>query len=145
MKSTINLNGEWKFACTPDCTYETLRTETTDTSATVALLCRFPGGETVQSTYTVDKTGVSIEVCGNGEVAFSLPAFFFDGDTYTAITHAEEEQIVERARLAECIVNLLISAVQTGKRRGNVIVSFCEAIIHSPESLCHFLRGHGIA
>ena len=87
-------NGEWKFACTPDCTYETLRTETTDTSATVALLCRFPDGETVQSTYTVDKTGVSIEVCGNGEVAFSLPAFFFDGDTYTAITHAEDRLTV---------------------------------------------------
>ena len=56
-----------------------------ETSAKAEIVCRFENGQTVKSAYTVSENGVFVDVCGEGEIAFSLPAFEFDGETHTEI------------------------------------------------------------
>jgi hypothetical protein len=80
---------KWCFATGTDTTYKVGELSHTDESATALLICRFSSGKAVKSRYTVSKNGVSVSIDGAGEIAFSLPAFEFDGETHTEITTDE--------------------------------------------------------
>ncbi|MBR4888440.1 MAG: hypothetical protein IKU17_04785, partial [Clostridia bacterium] len=83
------------FALTRDTVYERTTAYATPLNAKVAFICHFPEGKTVRSSYTVDETGVEIEVTGEGNVAFMLPAFAFDGESDTQITAEEHTLTVQ--------------------------------------------------
>jgi len=78
-------DGKWHFAA--DCNVENrvLEFTTNVNSASATLCCRFPNGQSVTSHYTVNANGVKIMNCGEGHMAYVLPAFFFDGESYTEI------------------------------------------------------------
>lgn len=81
----IKTGDEWCFATGTDTTYEVTALSQGDKCARGELCYRFANGKTVKSVYTVSKNGVLVEAFGNGELAFSLPAFDFDGETHTEI------------------------------------------------------------
>jgi hypothetical protein len=56
-------------------------------NALVSLTNTFEDGTQVNSSYKVTNDGVKISVCGDGKIAFALPAFSFDGETYTKTSH----------------------------------------------------------
>ena len=49
----------------------------------------------VDSEYTVSEKGVDIIVKGDGEIGFVLPAFYFDGESYTNIVCEQSSLSVE--------------------------------------------------
>ena len=55
--------------------------------AFVALTNTFVDGTRVNSDYKVTNDGVEISARGDNAIAFALPAFCFDGETYTKISH----------------------------------------------------------
>lgn len=85
----IMRDGEWKFANTPDAVYNLTAQECGDEHAFVAFTTDFGGQDIVKSEYTVSKDGTDIKVDGQGAIAFTLPAFNFDGENYTDITLGE--------------------------------------------------------
>ena len=87
-------NGDaWCFATGKETAYEVAALTQEKASAKAEIVCCFENGKTAKSAYTVSENGVFVEVCGEGEIAFSLPAFEFDGETHTEIvaeTHTLE-------------------------------------------------------
>jgi membrane peptidoglycan carboxypeptidase len=53
---------------------------------TAGIWCGYSDNACVKEKYTVSENGVEIEISGNGEIAYSLPAFSFDGEISTQIT-----------------------------------------------------------
>jgi hypothetical protein len=53
--------------------------------AFATLVNEFENGVSIRSMYNVSEEGVSVEIIGDGEVAYMLPAFYFDGEEYTDI------------------------------------------------------------
>jgi hypothetical protein len=86
----VKRNGEWHFGAGEDTRYELLRLEKSEKAAYADFECTFDGGEKVTVKHTVDGDGVCIEVCGDGETAYALPAFSFDGENYTEINMNED-------------------------------------------------------
>ena len=78
--SAIRAEDGWKFGAEESSRYEVLDTGTKAEYAGATLLCRFAAGRTIKEHYTVSKQGVSVTLEGDGEIAFSLPAFCFDGE-----------------------------------------------------------------
>ena len=58
-------------------------------SAYAALKTVFPNEKNLITEYTVNADGVRIEVSGEGNPAYQLPAFYFDGEIYTEIVFEE--------------------------------------------------------
>ena len=81
----IRICDEWKFATDGDTKYEVIRTEEGEDYASAEIECTFASGKTVKTEYRVDAMGVEIKVTGDGEIAYMIPAFHFDGETYTDI------------------------------------------------------------
>ena len=84
--SAVMRDGEWKLGADSDCTYEVLSTSEKSDGVSASLLCRFDTDTTVKESYTVDGSGVSVVLEGNGELGFALPAFYFDGERYVDIS-----------------------------------------------------------
>lgn len=83
-------NGDaWCFATGKETAYEVAALTQEKASAKAEIVCCFENGKTAKSAYTVSENGVFVEVCGEGEIAFSLPAFEFDGETHTEIVAGE--------------------------------------------------------
>lgn len=78
-------DGKMKFATDADSIYEIEDIFTEGNAAFVGMHTRFSGGEVVNSKYRVSAEGVDIDVTGDGEVLFMLPAFSFDGGEYSEI------------------------------------------------------------
>ncbi|MBQ7335963.1 MAG: hypothetical protein IJW92_05785 [Clostridia bacterium] len=87
-------DGVWQFATGADTKYELLSATQTENYASMQLSCRFSDGQCVTATYTVDQTGVKIEVCGDGTISFALPALCFDGETSPQIAQSENHLAV---------------------------------------------------
>ena len=81
----VKTGDEWCFATGTDTTYEVVALSQDDGCAGSELCCRFADGKNVKSAITVSENGVLAEAFGDGEIAFSLPAFAFDGETNTEI------------------------------------------------------------
>ncbi len=82
----ILCNGQWKFAADKETEYKIAELTDNKDSVFAEILCRFCNGESVQTKYKVNEDGVNIEVRGNEDVAYMLPAFCFDGKNKAEIT-----------------------------------------------------------
>ena len=82
-------NDEWIFANDSETKYEVQSLSCHDISACAVLRSVFSNGKNLISEYTVGADGVRIEVSGADDIAYQLPAFYFDGETYTVIESAE--------------------------------------------------------
>ena len=84
----VKEEGEWRFATGRETVYQTENLFCDDKAAALELLCSFANGMAVKGRYTVSEKGVTVDLLGEGDIAFSLPAFAFDGETHTEITVA---------------------------------------------------------
>lgn len=77
----------WHFAAAGDAEYtvEELRADPVADTACAVLRCRFADGQTVEERYTVEKSGVTVQLKGEGPLALALPAFAFDGEVHPDI------------------------------------------------------------
>lgn len=85
----------WYFATDGSVRYEISKMTKDETSVCLTLLCHFPSEETVEARYTVNESGVTIEVFGKGEIAYLLPALCFDGETCPVIRSDEHSLSIE--------------------------------------------------
>ncbi|MBQ8551436.1 MAG: hypothetical protein IJ428_01330 [Clostridia bacterium] len=88
----VKQDGEWVFAAEVGAKYTVLAAETRGDAAYAKLSSDHDGGFTE---YTVSNDGVHIVVHGKDEAAYSLPAFLYDGETYTEIS-ADEHSLTIR-------------------------------------------------
>ena len=85
----IVMGGELVFATDEGAKYE-LRALNSDGNAAYAKLsCLFVDNSEIISEYKVDSSGVKIKLTGDGSTALMLPAFFFDGENNTEISHGK--------------------------------------------------------
>jgi len=85
----VMMDGVLKSGADSDVSYEVVSTSSDDSSAYAEIACVFPGDIRVTSKYKVNSDGVSIDVSGDGETLFVVPAFCFDGEVCTQIEAAE--------------------------------------------------------
>lgn len=83
--SAIHTEKGWIFGADENTKYEIAETEAELNSARATLFCHFENGKSIKEQYTVNDSGVSITTEGEGEIAFLLPAFEFDGETKPVI------------------------------------------------------------
>ena len=88
------MNKEWYFATGADVTYDTVGVSKDAHGAYATLCCLFPSGDKVKTDYTVSENGVQIEITGNGELAYLLPIFEFDGAVHTKVEYDEQHLTV---------------------------------------------------
>lgn len=86
--------GTRHYAFDPDATSEITNLAQGDSSATATMTTTFPEGDSVEATYVVDESGVSVSVNGKGTLSFGLPAFSFDGEERPEIKADEHELTV---------------------------------------------------
>ena len=79
------VDGEWRFATSPDARYALLNVSREQDTATVTVQCTHVNGEIHTVRYLVSEGGIEITHSGNGTLAHLLPAFFFDGTSHTEI------------------------------------------------------------
>lgn len=77
--------GEWIFGADERVVHEIAELSEDGEAAYAAHICRFPSGACVTVRYTVTASGITAEVTGNGEVALTLPAFTFDGESHSTV------------------------------------------------------------
>ena len=87
--SATKRNGVWELGAEPDCVYKVCGRGTTESEASAELCCRFKNGSETRESYIVNADGVSVRVCGDGEIGFALPALCFDGERHTDISVSE--------------------------------------------------------
>ena len=79
-------DGTLKFATDRATAYEVISLGCDETSAYMKIKNVFEGGKTVFTDYGLDESGVRVDVRGDGEVAYMLPVFDFDGKGYTSVS-----------------------------------------------------------
>lgn len=78
--------GKWVFATDPD-TKHTVTDLYCDGSSAYAEICsQFFGATNVVAKYTVNSEGVKIQLKGDSDIAYMLPAFYYDGEGYSVIS-----------------------------------------------------------
>ena len=87
----VIVDGKWRFALGENSKYRILSHRTDQKRAYAELQCDFNGGSSVLSEYKVGEEGVEISLFGNGEIAYMLPAFSFDGKKSTEIKASPAE------------------------------------------------------
>ena len=73
------------FATTSQTEYTLDCLESDSDNAKASFTCNFENGKSIKSIYTVSTNGVDIINSGSGEIAYLLPAFYFDGEKHTKI------------------------------------------------------------
>ncbi|MBE6644960.1 MAG: hypothetical protein E7612_06250 [Ruminococcaceae bacterium] len=81
----VEKEGKLFFALDESVEYEVASSYAKENEAGAELRCDFGKNLYVTAKYTVNHDGVKIEAVGEGRIAFLLPAFHFDGETYTQI------------------------------------------------------------
>ena len=84
--SALRTEEGWHFAAEETAKYEMLEIKAGKDTAWATFLCGFENKGAVKEYYTINENGVAIEVKGDGEIAFTLPAFCFDGEITPEIT-----------------------------------------------------------
>ena len=87
-------DGAWIFANHPEATCDIAAVSQDAVSAQAELRSVFPNGKDIITSYCVSAEGVRIEVTGDGDIAYMLPAFCFDGTDHTQIEVSEKELMV---------------------------------------------------
>lgn len=90
----ILINGEWNFATDDTTKYTVTNLSVNLQTASVELVCNFATGEKVQTAYTVNKNGINIVISGDGDIAYMLPAFCFDGENLSEITFDNHSLVI---------------------------------------------------
>lgn len=85
----IMIDGDPHFATGNDTKYGVISTTAENGIAETAVECTFANGKRVSVCYSLSRYGVNITASGDGEILFMLPAFSFDGESYTEITLAD--------------------------------------------------------
>lgn len=80
---------EWEFATDSKTEYEVVDFSAGDSSAYATVCTRFTNGIEILAKYTVNAEGVKIEMTGADDIAYLLPAFYFDGESYSKIELAD--------------------------------------------------------
>ena len=112
-------DGErWILGAEKGTEYQILESGTDEESALATLSCRLSNGKTVTERYTVSKNGVTIQLSGEGELAFTLPAFAFDGEKESVITSTANTLTVTYQGYA-CKYTVNGSILDTGKTAAN--------------------------
>ena len=75
------------FAIDGKAKYTVTSTSWDKENAYAVIECEFDGGETVVSSFKLNSSGLEATVNGKGNIGFALPAFDFDGEKHTEITH----------------------------------------------------------
>ncbi len=70
--------------------YELTDARELEDSAEATLLCHFSTGTVIKEHYTVNESGVSITVSGEGEIGYALPALSYDGEGYAEVACTED-------------------------------------------------------
>ena len=81
-------DGKPVFAINGSAVYSVKSTSQDDKNAYAAIECRFEGGETITTSYTLNSNGLDINVRGSRQIGYALPAFDFDGEKHTEITYS---------------------------------------------------------
>lgn len=112
-------DGEgWILGAEKGSTYQILESGTKENTAFATLSCRLLNGKVLTERYTVSKNGVTIQVTGESELAFTLPAFTFDGEKESVITIAANTLTVTYQGYA-CKYTVNGSISDTGKTAAN--------------------------
>ena len=82
-------NGEWQFASGDAAEYKIENLTENGETACVTVINKFKCGAETVTKYTLHSDSVEISVCGDGKVAYMLPAFVFDGKNKTNIKFNE--------------------------------------------------------
>ena len=85
MNVAVRHNGEWLSGANVGTQYELISASTTDTAAYITVKNVFAQGWGVISEYEINENGVEIKVIGEGEIGYILPAFYYDGESYSEI------------------------------------------------------------
>ena len=85
----IMIDGDPRFATDTDTKYRVISTTAENGIAETDVECTFANGKRVSVCYSLSRDGVNITASGDGEILFMLPAFYFDGESYTEITLAD--------------------------------------------------------
>ena len=84
-------NGEWLVGASADCVWTLTDSRVSEDEARVDLLCDFGKKGKATFTCTVSNDGVLVQATNRngGKIGVCLPAFSFDGETYTKITESD--------------------------------------------------------
>lgn len=82
----ILIDGAPHFATGKETKYRLISTHTESGIAQSDVECAFPNGKAVFVSYALSNCGLRINVRGDGEILFMLPAFSFDGESSTDIS-----------------------------------------------------------
>lgn len=75
----IYYDEKWHYATDPSVVHTVQNVYKGESFAEAEVICIFEAGQKVIAKYTVNAAGVQINVEGDGQIAFLLPAFSFDG------------------------------------------------------------------
>lgn len=121
----FNISGKWEFATEAKNDYKVLDCSCDEHSAFAAVkvsALSSLNAESIVSKYTVNSDGVNIEVSGKGCIGYVLPAFVFDGETYTEIKATENTlEIFYKGWICRYITSGRISATQISSANRNGI------------------------
>ncbi len=114
-------DGKWVFAndCTTTC--DIISASQDAVSAQVVLRSVFSNEKDIITSYSVGAEGVQIEVTGAGDIAYTLPIFFFDGTDHTEIEVFDDKITVSYKGWACCYTvsgNIAGGDEITGNRNG---------------------------
>ena len=84
---------KWLYADDNQIEYRLMSQSTDEGSACVAFENVFPNGRNVFSEYIINASGINVKIKGSNEICYVLPAFLFDGESYTEIK--EEKKCLE--------------------------------------------------
>ena len=73
-------DGQWLFGADTEAVYTVKEVSTDSASAYATIDCTLANGAAVETKYTVNASGASLSLLGDGKIACMLPAFCFDGD-----------------------------------------------------------------
>ncbi len=78
-------NGKWVYAVERGVTHKVKSHKAEGNKVNAVVECVFPGGQAVNSRYTLSGEGLLVEVSGNDAVSCLLPVFRFNGETRTEV------------------------------------------------------------
>jgi len=88
--AAIKTKDGWKLAAGDEVTFEMLEAKIAGEHARAILKTTFPTGICVCERYEVGATGVTVAIEGDGEIAFALPTFAYDGEKRSVILQEEK-------------------------------------------------------
>ncbi|MBQ8753636.1 MAG: hypothetical protein IJZ19_01250 [Lentisphaeria bacterium] len=79
-------DGKWQYGTAADSRHIVKSHQAAGETAATSVECVFPGGETVQCNYLLNKDGLQVSLSGKGSLRCLLPVFRFNGEEHTKVT-----------------------------------------------------------